>query len=255
MNNRFAFKTGIKLTDYTIPDNVAFYLTLLSLKMTRRNDATGLSDLKKSIFNAIAVYKSDYPHRAASSPRSKNITDITLIVNDSQSSHDLLSRLEDYFSHNFYTGISDSSALEDLITTALLTTNNEMALGLNVFGYFPDNHPQSNEVPKGAKDEVIEIQYFLDDFINFAIDKYMNEKQGNIPKYRLADISKIRGILRKNCANQIDLIEQVLNQMTHSFNSDLKKYLSESLAHYQSNQSKKFATRTWEPENSSILRG
>ncbi|KTD52492.1 short chain dehydrogenase [Legionella quinlivanii] len=210
-----------------------------------------LPTLKDAIMAALHRYKTEFPRRAASPHRATDIAYLNTTVNTAVNPDSLLSELEDYFSSDsYYTGITDQSVLEALIVEELLKINKELQQSFNTFGYSPQPHPAKHETPEGAKDGNISLNYSLNDFIHYAIDKYISEKQGNIPQYRQYDIEKLRDILKgkQNDLKKLELIEEFLNGLTHPFNSYLKQYLRQSLQLFQSNPSKTFITRIWEPD-------
>jgi pimeloyl-ACP methyl ester carboxylesterase len=242
------------------------YCFQVEITMTDTNTTIVL--LKLAISDAILAYERNYPTYAFSSHRQRNIGRITKIVDETQDPEQLLNDLEDYFSsEDFYTGITDSSVLEDLIAQAVLSIGEN----LNPFGYSPENHPKRDETPTNAKDDFFKLQYSLADFVHFAMDKYLTERNRFIPKYRKAEINNIREILKKSEENQQLIekkvifeengkspkrneegirqeIEKALEAFTNPFNSDLKKYIKKALYQYQDNPTKFFQTRAWEPK-------
>lgn len=215
-----------------------------------------IEKLQNEILLAVQDYKTRYPRRAASAHRRINIEYITNLCKvdpTATSQEKLLSDLENYFSDGYSTGLRDRSALEDLIVQAVLNVNTDMQLGLNTFGYFPKDHPQPEKTPDGAQDGFITLEYTLDDFINFAIDKYTEEKEGKIAEYRQSDIQKIKEILNlgMGSSDKVKLIRKLLKAFTHSCNSNLKEHIFNALDNFASYPSKEIATRIWDPEQPS----
>ncbi len=208
-----------------------------------------MHDLKLALQGAIEKYKAKYPQRAKSAHRSKNIQDITEIINKHDNENDLLNALEDYFSNDYYTGLLDRSALEDFIVDAIAAVNKELQLALNTFGYFPENQTPMDKTPNGADDKFIDLEYTLEDFIDYALDSYVGEKRGEVPLYRQEDIKQIKAILSERSADRARLIKTYIDEkLTHSFNSALKNKIHQALKHFNHHaSSRKVASRIWEP--------
>ena len=210
-----------------------------------------LDALKEAIGNAVRQYQDRYSSRAQSPYRLANIQHIDTICAEENNVEFLLARLEDYFSSPlFYTGPRDNSVLEELIAGAVCQVNRQMGIGLETFGYRQSSYPAMNEVPHGAEDTHMNLSYVLNDFVSYAVDKYVQEKEGRIEKHRSENLRYIRHILATN-----DSDEQKKNQVreyiqspdfSRAFNSRLKALVLTALDTTQAPRA--VATRIWQSE-------
>lgn len=215
---------------------------------------TKLKELKPAISNAIVAYGQSNPWRAELSHRKLNRNSLYQLIDEAKNVEELLQNLEDYFSSaDYYTGPSDKSNLEERIVEAIITTlkdDETFQYGFNAFGYNQQNHPAKKEIPLGAEDFKVELNYSLSDFVHYALDKYGQEK-GSMPEYRKKEIKEIKQILaEKNDDAIAETIQEYLKTtLSHSFNSRLKHYLESALN--QKTGLRKVHTRRWEPQQAS----
>lgn len=218
--------------------------------MPYRNNIT---EVRSAILEAMEDYKANNARRAASTHRQESMTRITDICNRTTQTEVLLEELEDYFSSDdFYTGILDGSVLEEMVVDAIVRTDQATHDGLNTFcSYKPKRHFAADETPPGAQDSDTIIQYHLNDLINFAIDKYIQEKHDDIEAHRKLNIDDIKRMMAGTGSDKdkITEIREYINgdQFTRSFfKSDLKKYITEALDRV-SLPDRQVATRIWIP--------
>lgn len=214
-----------------------------------------LEKLKIAAILAIKVYQAQHPNRSSSKHRSADIEALIKIVGDAKDKEQLYNQLEDYFaSDTFHTGFRDKSALEDGIIDALFEKDPDLRTGVYAFGTYKPEAIKGDATPTGAVDSTIKLNYSLDDFINFAIRKYKEERP-NISADRESDILFIETYLNsKQTYNTPEVkIENIKNYlekiMKKTLTSDLKKYIEQAIKAYQETPTRQVATRVWGPAN------
>ncbi|KTC98521.1 short chain dehydrogenase [Legionella geestiana] len=197
--------------------------------------------LRARIHSGIEQYRQRHPLRSKSAHRIQSIERIYEICRNAQGDEQLLEALEDYFiSEDFYCGPWDRSILEECIVAAI-------AAGTDIeapFGFYPPNQPSINRQAQ----ETITIAYELADFVEYAIDKYVQQTVLEEKPYRSDDITRIRNILAQENTpeEKAEALSNYLNSpsFTRSFNSQLKKYLLSALK-YAAETERQVAIRPW----------
>ena len=207
--------------------------------------------LKKAIADAIVSYELSYPTRSQSSHRQKNIHEIKQLCKDINDKETLLQQLENYFSSDdFYTGLWDRSALEDLIVDAVFNTDEDTRAGLSTFSHYkPTPQPSMHSTPLGAKDSGVTLKYDLNDFVDYAMNKYIEEHEGKIHTHRQLNIDRIQEILSSvdstDKSNQIHAYVNS-NEFLYPSNSLLRNYILTALDNYHQQRQRVVAIRTWD---------
>lgn len=199
------------------------------------------ASLRDRIHQGIEQYRRRHPLRSQSAHRIQSIQHIEAICACAQSDEQLLETLEDYFiSEDFYCGLRDRSVLEECIVAAITEGSEAVA----PFGFYPPNQPAVNPHAQ----EMITLAYELADFVEYAIDKYVQQTILEEKPYRHNNISHVRDILRQEntVSEKSEALRNYLHSplFTRSFNSQLKKYLLSALE-YAAETERQVAIRPW----------
>lgn len=206
-----------------------------------------LSYFKGALEQSLQTYEKRFPKRASSKKRSKDINEIRrLISSESVGCENLILSLERYFlgqtddSEKFDPGYFNRSDLEATISKCIFNFDPLYCKAVKLFGD-PSNETLSEKpIEKTHRDQSIPLLFGLDTFVDFAIDKYCEQRcldQDKLPPHRQKSVEKIKEIMAGSLSYQdkMTAIKRYLNSDAYEkpFLSNFKKYVLESIAYYE----------------------